>query len=61
VLTASADKTVKLWDVSGAAPQVITTFTFATKPEVEHMQVCDHYYTRKTVRTSYVRTSYVVQ
>jgi len=39
VLTASADKTVKLWDVAGAAPTCLTTFVFDAKPQVEHMQV----------------------
>ncbi len=37
VLTASGDKTCKLWDA--ATGQLVTTFTFADKPGVEHMQV----------------------
>ncbi|KAK3253192.1 hypothetical protein CYMTET_37542 [Cymbomonas tetramitiformis] len=39
VLTCSADKTCKLWDLAAAAPTCLTTFNFAAKPQVEHMQV----------------------
>ncbi len=37
LLTASGDKTCKLWDAS--TMQLISTFNFAERPAVEHMQV----------------------
>eukprot|EP01155_Anaeramoeba_flamelloides_P000774 Anaeramoba_flamelloidesa1053595_706.p1 GENE.a1053595_706~~a1053595_706.p1 ORF type:complete len:617 (+),score=98.11 a1053595_706:34-1851(+) len=37
VLTASADKTCKLWDIETS--KVVTTFTFSERPTVQHQQL----------------------
>ncbi len=40
VATASADKTVKIWDAGALA--LLQTATFADKPAIEDMQVKEH-------------------